>query len=776
MSDSSSGHHEEEFLMSTRKRRSNAGNKMKRLLEQELEDVRSKTEQLNADELDLLFQEDAEDEDFENNNASSEHDDTQELEVALEGNDEDMIFSESEDESTDQGEEDGENALQNQEKLNKRRRMKRKAPVVIRRKPVTSASDRGSQFSKTKIASELLKAESLLISNRRTSKRSSVVANKLEVYEKLSQAEKKRKIIQERIKKHKELQKEEILTQADRMRMALETEKLNLLSLNKYKEQEVSKKQSRLAFQQRQKMKFKPGETVLRRLATTWTVTPLMEIEDKNYWDEQLKKREKRKKKYPRKQQRKQSPESTTKVEESKSTQKKEEPEKKEVAPNITQEDSLEGKIGTRESPVTTSSEQDPGKVSNEELKKENIDKIIDNEEASEVHLGKPLSDHSITEGNSDLADSKVQSSKLNAEKECNSGHSESLNLEGQSGLHSMVSLTKEGGFSKDADLKSLNNCDSEVSRDVQPKLDASSTILKQDEDVEKVNIQRNIDAKSSSEYSVNEREENAQQTSEELDSDIRPKQVSFIEQPQITLINSNDTPSVISASVPTTGSPITDQGEEENIEMPDMVEKTENEEAPPLEGPAQLVSKNFVTLYTFSGDACNVDIRNELFGTQWSSAANQRSSNVETICKLSMSQDVIGLAEKSHLSLDLSFLEDFPAFGEYGKKVIHNIGTGLSKELEIEIKTSPPSGVFLPNGVRKKCLITNKDCQYFDPKNGVPYSDVEAYKIIQELQDPVGTGTEDDLKPHFQWFGFANGGIYLDVRQKPAKGVPEGF
>lgn len=84
---------------------------------------------------------------------------------------------------------------------------------------------------------------------------------------------------------------------------------------------------------------------------------------------------------------------------------------------------------------------------------------------------------------------------------------------------------------------------------------------------------------------------------------------------------------------------------------------------------------------------------------------------------------------------------------------------------------------MFLPNGVRKKCLITNRECQYFDPKNGVPYADVEAYKIVQELQDPIGVdGSEDDPHPQFKWFGFARGGIYLDVLQKPAKGVPEGF
>lgn len=74
---------------------------------------------------------------------------------------------------------------------------------------------------------------------------------------------------------------------------------------------------------------------------------------------------------------------------------------------------------------------------------------------------------------------------------------------------------------------------------------------------------------------------------------------------------------------------------------------------------------------------------------------------------------------------------------------------------------------------MRKKCLINNKDCHYFDPKNGVPYSDVEAYKIIQELQS---FDVNPETNHFFKWQGFANGGIFLDVNEKPAEGVPDNF
>lgn len=88
-----------------------------------------------------------------------------------------------------------------------------------------------------------------------------------------------------------------MLTQEERLRIAKETEKLNILSLDKFKEQEVWKKENRLALQKRQKQKFQPNETILQFLSTAWLMTPAMELEDRKYWQEQLNKRDKKKKK-----------------------------------------------------------------------------------------------------------------------------------------------------------------------------------------------------------------------------------------------------------------------------------------------------------------------------------------------------------------------------------------------------------------------------------------------------------------------------------------------
>ena len=305
--ESSSSEGSIEYLMNTRERRSNAGNRLQKLLEQEIKDTRARTEVLNDDDIDLLFQEDEDDQEFD---LKSE----QEEDNEQEGNDEDevdepttskkhtkhrrkSITSQSEDElnesdapsigkekqvndedlmlssdsdinASDEDEDDeaGEKELQRQERLKKR---KKRVPTVIKKRVKIDTSTAEKLNKESHSVHEQYTAESLLTTSRRTSKRASAVANKLKVYNKLAKAEEKRKEIQEKLQRRKEKQeKTHKLTQEDRLRIAEQTEKLNLLSLDKFKEQELSKKQTRLALQQRQKLKFKQDELIIDYLTT----------------------------------------------------------------------------------------------------------------------------------------------------------------------------------------------------------------------------------------------------------------------------------------------------------------------------------------------------------------------------------------------------------------------------------------------------------------------------------------------------------------------------
>lgn len=740
MSDSDAESHEDEYLMATRKRRANAGSKMKKLIAQEVEELQSKTETLNDDELDLLFQEDAEDEDFEDGKSEEngvEYEELVEQEVASQVEDNDLLVSESEEEASEQDDESNEKELQRQESLQKKRKRKSKPPIIKRKaaKDVGTASP--AEAVKKKTTYEVLKAESLLVSDRRTSKRSHVVANKLEVYEKLSLAEQKRKIIQERLKKHKEKQNEKALTQEDRLRMSLETEKLNLQSLDKYKEQEISKKQTRLAIQQRQKTKFKLGEPILRELTTSWIVTPIMEYEDRLYWDEQQRKREKKRKKYPRRQSKKKTPVPTGEdtKQENGETVVKNENQKAEMA--IAHE--------SKDPEIMRSEAINPNGITGQS---DGADRLNDLPKSVENGISSNNVVHtSMSQAADKLAgietESKEQMVPVDAGiEQKNLPNISSEQKVNESAMTDQHPISEKGGNEDKADQQDESSSSSLIKLGSLPNpngstVDQSPTCV-QPEDPESV-PETNRDTGSAEALQVSSAKTDALPAGQQA-SDVQ-KTVKVDESATPELIDDNGT-------------------EEEMI----------------LEGPAQEVSKNFVTIYNFGSDSCNFDFRTSLFGPQWQGPHSQRNVNFETICKISLPENPISSSEKSPIIPDLSFLNDFPVFGEYGKRLVYNAGIDTGKETEIEIKTQPPSGVLFSNGVRKKCYITSKKCQYFDPKNGVPYSDVEAYKVIQELQDPLGNGSEESPNPHFQWFGFGNGGVYLDTLQRPASGVPEGF
>ncbi|CDF87637.1 BN860_11012g1_1 [Zygosaccharomyces bailii CLIB 213] len=765
--------HEEEFLMTTRKRRSNAGNKMRKLLEQELEDMHSRTENLEQDEVDLLFQEDAEDEEFEAGDESDTELTEKSNDVERKG-EVDEMFSESEEESEDQNEDDeeGEKVLQRQEKLESRKRKKKQTPAVIKRKRVNPETDaaKEEQKSKKKAHYEQIKAENLLISNRRTSQRSSVVANKMKVYEKLSKAEKKRKVIQDRIRKHREAQKEEILTQEDRIRIALETEKFNILSLDKYKEQEVSKKQSRIALQQRQKLKFIPGETVIRQLSCSWAVTPAMELEDLKYWEEQVKRREKKKKKYTRRSYKKHNQDSKNEVQESKVKEEpcisvptiEQSPSKASADFRETKEE-FSSKVPTREKSPNYSESHIDIKETPEFTPSAVSDNSLRSKTESDAKIGEsdttPLTgNNNEIKASSHPENFKTQSllvTNRNEEIVAGNKHAERLLPPVEIEAEDVHQNPKTENEEEKLSGKHSVIPDNEYKNTSESTRDNSPAIFLPEEQT------------SSPQLSNNKTE--ALENQSLISSLIVSKQVTFAEEPQVTLINSStglygDSPSTVSTTT-----------KKYEREAPDLVDDFGSEEETVFQGPEQLVAKNFVTLYSFPNETYHRDVRKELFGVNWESGLSHRSSDVETICKLTMPEEKDDF-DTASLTPNLSFLNKFPAFGEYDKKVVHDTDASVNKEFEIEIKTSPPTGVYLPNGLRKKCLISSKECQYFDPKNGVPYSDVETYKIIQELQNPIGKGTEEEPKPRFQWFGFSNGGIYLDISEKPANGVPDGF
>ncbi|SCU79216.1 LANO_0A05468g1_1 [Lachancea nothofagi CBS 11611] len=706
----------EELLMASRSRRSNAGNKMQKLIDQERQELKERTANLDDDEINLLFQEDEDDEEFQGEPKRRK--------------DEDDVFSESEDDSDgEEDEEAGERELELQERKKRKQAHRNKVPVV--RKRVKSA-----EISKPLY--EQPKAESLLLDNRRTSKRSSVVANKLQIYEKLAQAEKKREKIQDRLRQTKAKMAFVELTQEDRLRQAEETEKINSQSLTKFREEEIYKKETRIAINLRKKAKFAAGEIMLRVHSNKWIVTPLMEIEDREYWEQQLSKRHKKKKKYTRRRKIKDKDESN---EDEKKQEKKEDntegvkldPESRD---DILSEhpDVIKSEVHNKVLPVDSKAQLDE----NAENATQNVDKsentsILpgDDQKSINLHVAEPSSlpsaNNTLQNDTDELVESEMSLQKIN-----NGSSTE------QSPPHDLA----------------------RASRQQHEKMEVPTEVLTED---------REPSQKRSSNF--------ASQSTEgvKLKTAPAPKQVSFASENSINTFDNSgppNTPLDIELSHDTDSS-------RQNSEEPGDDFEVETDVSEVYEGPEQLVGRNFVTIYSYPGENPKVhDIRPCLFGPQWAQPLNSRSDNVVTIARIFNKQEEDEwLDVSSSLIPDTSIFENFPGFGEYDRTLLTEVAEETDTKLKLDIKTPAPAGVILPNGVRKKCLITNRDCQYFDPKNGVPYADVEAYKTVQELQDPIGEGGSDENpNPQFKWFGFARGGIFLDVKQVPAKGVPDGF
>lgn len=680
-----------DLIISTRSRRANAGNKMQKLLDQELEGI-GNTIPLDEDEVALLFQEDEYDEEFR-------------IEAKKRDAEEEM-FSDSDTESSKNSDaEEGERELEKEERQRRRVMQKKKNQIpVIKRAKVENKE----KFKK--IISEELSPETLLNETRRTSKRSSVVANKLKVYEKLTKAELKRKEIQEKLKKQRESRNQEYLTQEDRLRIAEETERMNISSLNKYKEQEISKKQTRLAMQLREKMKFKEGEQIVSWVSTQWKFSPNDEIEDRIYWGGVLSKKDKRRKKYGRK--KKVEPEASEELESGKK--------------------SVESISAEK---VTESDEISP----NREGFKLKIKLEVKTDEGKESKLCPPMD--GITEK---VEEDIVQASELDS-------------AEGLQGT--TVDDTKEAvdDFKnvEDSDTKTPQvECSMEsIEHD---KGSSGETDTAEDSKVRKMETSRALEG------------ENA----DEGASGVNEKHITFSEQNEITIMDSEDPPMLIR-------SPTIETSEiEDHTNREEAIMTNEGDPKPKIiyEGPNQKVGRNFITLYSFPDGACkfqNNEVKSTLFGSQWAQPTNSRAQMVENIGFLKMPE---AEHEADYLLLpDTSILDKFPRFGEFDKKLSHKISVETNIKDKVEITTEAPMGVFLPNGVRKNCLITNKECKYFDPRNGVPYSDVTAIKVIQELLEYYSENGEM-VSPNYQWFGFGRGGIYLDVASRPAKGVPEGF
>ncbi|GME89245.1 unnamed protein product [[Candida] boidinii] len=297
-----------ESIIATRQRRSNAGSRLRQLLQ--LEEDEAESNLLNGssarnsnfateddENVELLFQEDGEDEEFvdydedgddeqeeeedkEDNEDESEpnkmdHDtgedeekeQTETTETRENDNEEeddenvnsDEMLSDSDISGSDSDESEGERELQKQEKLKKRKRKAADFIPTIKKPTVPTAA---GTAPKTKTVSPRKKPQAssqmtadMLLNSRRSSTRKSTIANTIATAKRVNESEERKKqyaINSSKIQKVETVEK----TLEEHLAEAIETERQNVESLNRFFEQEVEKKKKQRDLQNSKKRKL----------------------------------------------------------------------------------------------------------------------------------------------------------------------------------------------------------------------------------------------------------------------------------------------------------------------------------------------------------------------------------------------------------------------------------------------------------------------------------------------------------------------------------------
>lgn len=272
----------EDSLVATRKRRVNAGLRLKELiqLEEHKESIQLVFPITEDDEnVNLLFQEDGDDDEFMVEERSSDEEQGEEDEEEgeqgegeqPEGDDDetevvevnpDEQLSDLDISDSDSDESEGERELQTQEKLKKKRKKAQLIPE-IKKRPAPDAPKPSKKFVPALL-------ELLLLELRRSLSRALVVQQKKALVKRLRDDEERRQTMAPVVRpQYREM------TQEERLEEAVETERRNVLALHAFREQEIVKKeQRRLAMH----LKRPPMVDVVRLESKETFVTPLDEV------------------------------------------------------------------------------------------------------------------------------------------------------------------------------------------------------------------------------------------------------------------------------------------------------------------------------------------------------------------------------------------------------------------------------------------------------------------------------------------------------------------
>ncbi|CCE82743.1 Piso0_002486 [Millerozyma farinosa CBS 7064] len=235
--------------------------------------------------------------------------------------------------------------------------------------------------------------------------------------------------------------------------------------------------------------------------------------------------------------------------------------------------------------------------------------------------------------------------------------------------------------------------------------------------------------------------------------------------------------------------------------ELLDTPEQTESSRTTPAieetgqvyEGPSQRVARNAIYFIDFQSqdgkepDLSTDKIKEMLLGEQSLWPASRRFKDLKAYIRIGNKENPYANNKQEKDELfepaaelgedDAIFepLKKLPRFGVFDEEYEEEEKNVEEENAPIVIKTEAPTGLYLPNGNKKICLISGTEVKYFDPSTGIPYSNVETYRFLKTIE-----------QGNIPWLCIPeeandNGAVelYLGSRDgsvKPAAGVPEGF
>ncbi|KAK6203363.1 uncharacterized protein RJT21DRAFT_2707 [Scheffersomyces amazonensis] len=873
---------DEDSLAVTRSRRANAGSRMKQLIELEAQSTEHLSQFVTEDDenVNLLFQETANDEEFideELDDEDLEDEDEEEQpngesgekkesrkrsrsdnegegegeEDEEEDNDEeddgpvvnsDDVLSDSDLSMSDEDESEGEKELQKQERLKKKR--KKVIIPTIKKATITTKKTIPKPSKKT----HLVTSDSLLLSERRSSSRSAALESKHALVEKLKQSEQRRSQMAP-VVRVKVVEK----TQEERLAEAVETERVNVESLHRFREQEIFKKekQKQMFLSKRRKLR-----NVVRLVSQETYITPVEEIEYyKKMYEQNKRRRTGRKKKTQGdepepytmlygevdmdlplvkqeleqqrlenerlEQERKEQEEKELKIKE----EQKEDIVEEKTEDQITEDQITEDQI-TEDQKVEGEKEEEKEEEDKKEDKKEEEQVIEDKKEVvkeqneeeqneeerkeekeeKEDHSNEAVPEQIKTENKiEDIETVDLVSADSSMDIDANGSSSIPKDVtEDDTIINETLAVTEDEGETAKSSQngEAHETIESENSDQIQNGEAKSETPIKEDtQEVSPPLEEADVNTSANGHASLQENGEITEDKTEEVtqangtDTSAQEgspeKKVKFADLPEDV---KEETASVDKEETASVDKEETSVIEKEETPATDIETPVPEQEVKDIfEGPPQRVARNTIYLLDFEEDNRDMrlsvnNIKSILFGAESLLPASRRFKDVKTILKIGdtgnpyettgKSEDNSVFEPVSKLTADDAIFDELRRLPRLGVKqdVIETVEDVVKTEdTAIVINTEAPTGLYLPNGNKKNCLISGTEVKYFDPSTGIPYSSVETYrlvKLIESGQIPWYSLTEDmnDTGVVEIYLGSRDGSV------KHAKGVPQGF